>query len=217
MTATSRYARAPQQARSTETTRRLVAAAEKLLEERSFDDTSVTAIAERAGVTIGAFYARFGDKAGLLRVLEGNLVEAFETLADQQVLPQRWTGRAIESALREHHANLVRTYRAHRGAARALLLRAHTDSALRRRFDKLNQRNLPLIARAIAKHTKISHPSAERALQFALLAVRSVCREVILFEHDFPGGKRLTDAVLVDELTRMVIAYLGVRAAGNGR
>jgi AcrR family transcriptional regulator len=214
MTTASLYARAPQQARSAETTRRLIAAAEKLLEDQSFDDTSVTAIAERAGVTIGAFYARFGDKAGLLRVLEGDLIEAFETLADQQVLPQRWTGRAIESVLREHHANLVRTYREHRGSARALLLRAHTDAVLRRRFDKLNQRNLPLIARAIAKHTKISHPSAERALQFALLAVRSVCREVILFDQDFPGGKKITDAVLVEELTQMVISYLGVR---NGR
>jgi TetR/AcrR family transcriptional repressor of mexJK operon len=215
MAAASIYAREPQQARSAETTRRLIEAAQDLLETQSFDDTSVTAIAARAGVTIGAFYARFGDKAGLLRVLEANLHEAFETLADQQTVPQKWTGRAIEQALREHHETLVRTYRSHRGSARALLLKAQTDPALRKRIDKLNQRNLPLIAKALASHGKISHPEAERALQFALLAVRSVCREVLLFHQEWPGAARkLSDAVLVEELTRMVLGYLGLKASG---
>lgn len=201
----------PIQARSVATTRRMITAAESILANRSFDDTTVTEIARRAGVTIGAFYARFGDKDGLLRVLEAELRTAFEALTDAQTTPARWTGRAIAAALRQHHESLVRTYRTHRGAARALLLKAHTEPALRARIDKLNQRNLPLIATAIAAHTRISHPAAERALRFALLTVRSVCRETLLYDQSWPGGKPLSDKELVDELTRMVVAYLGIK------
>jgi AcrR family transcriptional regulator len=210
MATTTAFARAPQQARSTETTRRLLEAAEQLLEHQSFDETSVTDIAARAGVTIGAFYGRFGDKEGLLKVLEAQLVEEFAELADEPTVPARWSGKAIEEVLREHHARLVRIYRSHRGVARALVLRSHTDATLRRRLVRINERNLPRVAQAIARHCRISHPSAERALQFALLAVRSVCRETILFDDGWPGGRTMTDAVLVDELTRMVVAYLGI-------
>jgi AcrR family transcriptional regulator len=205
----------PVQARSAATARRMIDAAERILARKSFDDTSVNEIARDAGVTIGAFYARFGDKDGLLRVLETELREAFEALADTQSTPARWSGRAIAAALRQHHERLVRTYRSHRGSARALLLKAHTDPALRARIDKLNQRNLPLIATAIAEHTRISHPAAERALRFALLTVRSVCRETLLYDQRWPGGRALTDKELVDELTRMVTAYLGIKTDGR--
>jgi len=205
----------PVQARSAETSRRLIAAAEKLLARRSFDDTSVSDIAREAGVTTGAFYARFGDKDGLLKVLEADLRAAFEQLTDEQATPARWTSSAIEAALRQHHESLVHTYRTHRGAARALLLKAHTDPALRARIDRLNQRNLPLIAKAIAEHTRISHPAAERALKFALLTVRSVCRETLLYDQSWPGGRPLSDKELVNELTHMVVAYLGIKPTGK--
>ena len=214
MPVTHPFARAPQQARSAETTRRLLAAAAALLEERSFDDVSVTEVAERAGVTIGAFYARFGDKDGLLRVLESQMMEEFSSLADAQTAPQRWTGRAIEEALHEHHLSLIRAYRTHRGIARALVLRSHSDPQLRKRIEKLNQRNLPRVAGAIAKHCRISNPSAQRALEFSLLTVRSVCRETILFKEGWPGGKQLSDAALARELTRMIVGYLGVESGG---
>ena len=184
--------------------------------DKSFDDTSVTEIARR-----GRRHHR-----RLLRSLRrqgrassassrAELREAFEALTDAQATPARWTGRAIAAALRQHHESLVRTYRSHRGAARALLLKTHTDPALRARIDKLNQRNLPRIAKAIAEHTRISHPAAERALQFALLTVRSVCRETLLYDQSWPGGRALSDKELVDELTRMVVAYLGIKAGGR--
>ncbi len=202
--------RESQQARSTETSRRLLAAAETLLEEKSFDDTSVQEIALRAGVTTGAFYARFRDKEAVLQVLEEQLHEAMERVADQQSMPEVWTGRAVEDMLRQHHTNLVRTYREYRGTARALLLRANQDAALQERFENLNKRNLPMIARAIAKHGKLKHPGGMKAIHFALLTVRSMCREVILFNSSYPGSKAPSDEVLVEQLTRMVMSYLGL-------
>ena len=202
--------RETQQARSEETSRRLLAAAETLLEEKSFDDTSVQDIALRAGVTTGAFYARFRDKEAVLQVLEEQLHAAMERVADQQSMPERWTGRAIEEMLRQHHANLVRTYREYRGTARALLLRANQDAALHRRFENLNKRNLPIVAQAIAKHGKVRHPGGMKAIHFALLSVRSMCREVVLFNQSYPGSRPPSDEILVEELTRMVMSYLGL-------
>src|SRR3954463_16064866 len=94
---------AAQQARSTETSNRLLAAAEALFAEQSFDDTSVAEIAERAGVTTGAFYARFRDKEALLEVLEEQLYAALGGEIQRLSLPHRTTGLSIEEILDDHH------------------------------------------------------------------------------------------------------------------
>lgn len=196
-----------QQARSTETSRRLLVAAEALLAEKSFEAMGVAELAMRAGLTTGAFYARFRDKEAVLQVLEGQFHAALERVADAQAMPAD-PDRTVEEILRQHHTSLVRTYREHRGAARALLMRANQDEALRGRIEALNRRNLSIIARSIAKQGRIRDASGRKAIQFALLAVRSVCREVILLNQSWPGAEPPSDKVLVAELTRMVMGYL---------
>jgi AcrR family transcriptional regulator len=203
--------RESQQARSSETSRRLLEAAEEILEQKGFDECSVAEIAARAGVTTGAFYARFRDKEAVLQVLEDNLHAALEAVVDKQRLPDHWTSPSVEALLRQHHTYLVQAYRTHRGAARALLLRAHQDPQLRKRIELLNRRNLPIMAAGLAEHGKVKHPGGMAAIEFALLTVRSLCREVVLFGQSWPGRTPPSDAELVEELTRMVMAYLGLR------
>ena len=70
----------PVQARSVASYERLVAATRAVLEEKSFDEATVAEIAARAGLTVGAFYARFEDKEALLRHLEELLFDEMRAL-----------------------------------------------------------------------------------------------------------------------------------------
>jgi len=57
------------QERSRQTLRRLLDATSTLLQNKSFDDISITEIVESADSSVGAFYARFKDKEGILEQL----------------------------------------------------------------------------------------------------------------------------------------------------
>jgi AcrR family transcriptional regulator len=202
--------RATHQNRSGETLERILDAAEEILLEKSFDEASLQEIATRAGVTIGAIYGRFRDKSAMLNELERRLYVACEEFTEWDISPDHWQGRAFEEALGERLRVLANHYKRHRGVARALVLRSRTDPKLKRRLDKVNARTMPLIAENFARWGQFTHPEPERALRFANLAIRSVCREAILFGEGWPDGKAVSEAVLIDELTRMFMMYLGV-------
>ena len=203
--------RVPKQARSVETVERLLDAAEALLEEKSFDDTSVAEIAARARMTIGALYARFPDKDAVLRLLEERMTADFVAVVDEDLRPQASSRRVtLERFILSHHRRLISTYARHRAVARALVLRSHTDPMLKRRLDQLNEKNMPRLAHVLLKSAKIKHPKPERAVAFALLAARSLCREVILFREGWSGYRSPSGEAFAEELTRMFFGCLGM-------
>lgn len=190
-------------------------AAEDVLADKSFDDATLADIAGRAGVTIGAFYARFRDKDALLRQLEARMATSFVLEVDQAVGTERMTPAEFEHSIIEYHQALVGVYERSRGIGRALVLRSYSDPALRRRLDRLNQRNMPRLARFIARHGRIRHPGGEQAVRFALLTVRSVCREIILFRQSWPGARAVSSRELATELTRLLFGYLDISPSGR--
>ena len=54
--------RTPQQKRSEETRKRIIAAAERLFSEKGYYNTNSKEIAKAANVSIGSFYSYFKDK-----------------------------------------------------------------------------------------------------------------------------------------------------------
>ncbi|HEY4304712.1 MAG TPA: helix-turn-helix domain-containing protein [Gemmatimonadaceae bacterium] len=199
--------RAPQQTRSIETFNRMLDAAEDLLCSVSFDEMTIADVAAKARVTIGAFYARFRDKEALLRQLEQRMNDDFLALNDENSGDLEQV--SFDGMVLSHHRRLIAVYRRRRGIARALVLRSHSDGALKRRLDKLSNRTLPEFARAIRKNAAIDHPHPERAIRFALVAVRSVCREVVLFREGWPDASPVSDDELARELARQFLNYLG--------
>ncbi|MGJ9424122.1 TetR/AcrR family transcriptional regulator [Aeromicrobium sp. CF3.5] len=70
--------RPPQQARSREALRKLLTAAEEVLAEVGYEDCTMAAVAERAGVSVGSIYRRFEGRDQLLTVLKERMLSDLE-------------------------------------------------------------------------------------------------------------------------------------------
>ena len=76
--------RPPLQARSRKALQKVLTAAEDVLAAEGFDDFTMTAVAERAGVSVGAIYRRFDGKEQLLAAVKDRLLTQLEEdLAEQ--------------------------------------------------------------------------------------------------------------------------------------
>jgi AcrR family transcriptional regulator len=68
----------PQQARSRAALQRILTAAEEVLAATGFDDFTMGAVAERAGLSVGAIYRRFEGKEQLLTAVKDRLLNQVE-------------------------------------------------------------------------------------------------------------------------------------------
>lgn len=71
--------RPPQQARSRESLHKVLAAAEHVLAAQGIEEFTVGAVAEQAGMSVGAIYRRFSGKNQLLYAVKDQLLGQLET------------------------------------------------------------------------------------------------------------------------------------------
>ncbi|EME58350.1 TetR/AcrR family transcriptional regulator [Amycolatopsis decaplanina] len=75
--------RPPQQARSRESLQKVLAAAEHVLAGQGFEEFTVAAVAEQAGMSVGAIYRRFSGKNQLLYAVKDELLGQLETAVSE--------------------------------------------------------------------------------------------------------------------------------------
>ena len=207
-----RWVRPPQQARSQETLHRILDAAEALVSEKSFEDTPVAEVVRRAGSSVGAFYARFRDKDGLLHALYDRYLAEATATADEALDPARWEGAGVTQILHAVTRFLTEIYRERSGLIRAFVVRNHSDAEFRAREERLSHYvSDRLSALLLARRDEISHPDPVRAAAFGLTLVVSTLESVILFGEMRSGVLALSDEELAAELTTAHLAYLGVQ------
>ena len=134
---TLQWVRPPQQARSQETLDRILEAAGTLVSEKGFEDATVGDIVRRAGSSVGAFYARFRDKEGLLYALSDRYLAEATATADDALDPERWEGASVAEIIAEVVRFLVVSYRERAGLMRAFVVRNHTDLEVRSRQEHI--------------------------------------------------------------------------------
>lgn len=210
------HLRPPKQRRSRQTLQKFLDATRELLEEKSFDDISVAEITRKAGASVGAFYARFDDKDGLLEYLNG-LFDAEITGDVRRTLDSRnWDDAPLEAVAAELFQVLVRSHRHHRGTLRALVLRTlgsgggpDGPSDMPEALSPAK----PLVDEILRRRSLINHPSPDVAVHLGLSMAASAVRERVLYPElgaDTRPRTPVTDAVFVEELTRVFLAFLGV-------
>jgi len=209
---------APRQVRSRETLARLLDAAEAVLAEGGLDAATVPAIAKRAGLSVGAVYRRFADKDALLRAVYVRMLTRARERNAAGLDPELYASIPLETVLRMMVRGIVQHHRENRTLLQAMHRYAdsHADPGFRRRAAELNDEALAQLgALAVARRGEIRHPDPEAAVRFALLMVGLVLRGVLLRTQPLPGAFLRDDGGLEDELTRMVLGYLGVEATGE--
>lgn len=204
-----RWITPPQQERSRQTLDRLLDAAEALVSEKGFADTSVAEVARRAGSSVGAFYTRFPNKEALLHALYDRYVVQAVATADDALDPERWRGASSARILRAVLRFLVAIYRDQNGLIRAFTVANQTDPAFQGRRDRLSHYVSTRLSELLLERAhEIRHPDPARACHFGLTLVFSTLDSVMLFGEMRPRDLVLDDDSLADELARAYLAYL---------
>lgn len=204
--------RPPLQERSRASTDRVLAATEELLEEKLLEELTLAEILERARVSVGAFYARFGNRDGLVPLLHDRYDERVEVIAARVLDPARWAGVSLEGRVRGLVRYALMVYRRNHGLLRALVMewRLHPE-----RITELQRERREVFFDAIANvliadGAEITHPEPRTAARFAFLAFGAVCRELLLqgrVSSPLPTAFA-DDRALAAELSRNVLAHL---------
>jgi len=198
------------QARSQRTQRRILEATEELLAERLFEQVSVQEIAARAGVSVGALYARFASKAALVPCLQERYTLASHAMAKRVMDPRRWEGRPLDVRARVAARFLVRVYRHNRGLLRALFLDWRTQPEKITDADRAARATFfdRLAAPFLACRDEITAVDPDRSVRLAIAMVMATCRDLFLSGNQFPHAVEASDRWLSDELARAFLAYL---------
>ncbi len=201
----------PKQARSEQTLRRLLAAAEELIVAKGHRAVSVPEIARRAGSSVGGFYARFRDKNELLRALEEQhfleLSERVERLADAT----RWADAPTTAIVEAAVAELVTTTRERRHMIAAFLARALEDPVILAgglRFRRSVEERLSALL--LARREDMTHPDPPLAIALAIQTAFAIMQQHVLIEETHAGGRALGDDELQREITTLVLRYVGI-------
>ena len=205
--------RPPQQHRSQETLDRILDAAERILDAKSFTEATLVEIMEAAGVTVGAFYRRFPDKDALLHLMDERFFSELYERGDAVLDPARWPDQPIADVLREFTREAVDIYRGRRGLLRSLLLRARLDPLIQERARQVNAHLIAnLHAVLLPRAAGIRHPDPERAIELGYMILVGSLRETTLFSEVWPTPNVVDTIDLPEELTRVYLGYLGAQS-----
>lgn len=194
--------REPRQARSAATLARVLQAAEEIASSAGLEEMTITAVAERAGVSVGTIYRRFEDKDQLITALTERMLERRELYVAEEL-------HAAEPSL----SGVVDAY------ARALLqsfadssnlfpelLRARGTGALDRGARTITEIHRLLLEAAAPYADQIRRNDPATALDTAARAVLGAC-----FHNSVrpdPATGESAQRRYADELSDMAMAYL---------
>lgn len=203
----------PRQARSRETLRRILAAAEALFDEVGFRAATVPEICRRAQSSTGAFYKRFRDKDELLEVLFADLLADVRARVETHLSPAAVAAHDLAPLVASTVLALAQAYRGRAGTARALILLGDQRPAFEALSQQAHAELVAQVARALAaKRGEFGHPHPRLAAEFVARLVTSVLQQQVLVAGFGPGADLASWTALEQELARAVSGYLGVRA-----
>lgn len=190
-----------------------MAAGLALLRERDFESVTVAAIASRAGVSVGGFYARFEGKEALLHALAADVIADCYAALDSAFAPSRIARASVEGVVRAYVRVMVEKFRLHRNAIVQIIRHARAGDplhglAVRDFNDRVHGQLRALLQE---RRAFIAHPDPDFAVNIGLFLVSAAAREAVLGDALRAYPIKVTDEILIEELTRAYVAYLRPR------
>jgi AcrR family transcriptional regulator len=183
------------QKRSQKTYDALIETTFKLLQQREFDEISIAELAQRAGYSVGAFYARFRSKDELFDALLAQHID--DRLAARTRIFGSATDETLVSDLME---DLVKYYWTRRRFWRAALIRSMKDPDF---WEPVRRQGLEfgawLIERISARAGRALTEPEQANVRFALQLTLGTINNTII---NRPGPIFMEQVLFVDQLTR---------------
>jgi AcrR family transcriptional regulator len=208
-------ARKPQQARSILSMARMLDAAEALFAEGGVEALTVEAVVERSNTSVGSFYARFGERDGLLEAMHERFLERLAAggqIAIQAAARQKKLVSALE-VLITHIFAIVREYR---NSARFFVMHRSTDVKLRTQGIQANAFFARMFADLVLRYqNEIAHANPANAADVAWRMTFAMFAQQVMFENQEVSGLAIGDKALARELARCLTAYLTSATSGT--
>jgi AcrR family transcriptional regulator len=212
---------APQQARSRESFRKLMKAAQEVLGQHGLEGATIPRIAQHAGLTPGAIYRRFPDKEALLETVILRILERQDERLRMMFTPDMARQIPLAVFAEQLINSMLVSYRANAGLLRALrkFAQGRDHTSFYKKVTKLEMRTYQYLVELFLVHRKeIKHPDPKMAVSFALLMLISTLVELILVDHDMQTWQAVIpkdDQSLKRELLRSFLRYLGIEHKKN--
>ncbi len=189
----------PQQARSADSTKRMLEAGEELFLTGGSDALKLEAIIERAGMSTGSFYARFGSMQGYLDALhDRSLVRIEESLSPVIAKAARQTTLddtvrvLVEGSLKELRRNRASLYYFAVGGTQA----PHTRERGTRFVLAFRESLMHLTGRFLADASSVE---AQRRLDITWRLFFAMGVQQVMFNPEEISPVRLSDRMLARE------------------
>ena len=207
---------APQQARSRESTRKLLKAAAEVLGQHGVEGTTIPRIAQHAGLTPGAVYRRFPDKDALLETVIIGILERQDERLRIALTPVMARQIPLAVFAEQLINSMLVSYRANAGLLRALrqFAQGRDHTSFYKKCARLEMRTYQYLVELFLVHRKeVKHSDPQMAVSFALMMLTSALIELILVDHDLKNWQAVIpkdDQSLKRELLRSFLSYLGI-------
>jgi AcrR family transcriptional regulator len=205
----------PQQARSRDSHRRILDAAEAVIDKHGLEGATLPRIAKAAKSSPANVYRRFRDKDALMRAVFARIsdLNAEQLKADVNVEELRSIG--IRQFSEMMIGNMITGFRTRTGLIRATILysREHAHASFVKKQMVLEAAGFKkIVTMFLAWRDEIKAPDAEEAVSWAFAMVASTLHSLIVFDqmtmlqHALP----IDDDKLREELPKMFLGYLGI-------
>jgi AcrR family transcriptional regulator len=202
--------RQPKQQRSRDSMERVLDAGAELFEEQGFELLTIQQVSQRAGVSVGAIYARFGNKDSLVREIHRHAMAEIGAM-NALFEPGEWADAlSPEQFVREVVRRESEVFRVHRKVLRASMHLGASDEVVSGRGSEGSR----LAARAFKSLLlgrlggKIAHPDPDLAVDVCFRMVYSALARQVMYGPTFESERLIEWDDLVTELGAACAAYL---------
>jgi AcrR family transcriptional regulator len=206
-----RWVNAPLQARSEKTLGKILDAAEKILLEEGLDALTVPRVVKESKTSTGSFYARFDDKMSLLSMLHERACAQTIATAEAGFDPALFEGQSTREIVETFVAFAVKLFGARRSIMNSFSAAFGTDKGFADRRTKtavaIGQNLMKLL---LTRRKDLRHPDPQRAIAMSLRVVTATLEQRNGLQRN-ALGVRVADDLLIEELGRMILGYLGVK------
>jgi AcrR family transcriptional regulator len=199
--------RQPKQKRSQASLERVLVASIELLEEKGFDAFTIQDVSQRADVSVGAIYARFGSKQSLVRAVQRHAMEL--ELNPEHVSFENHDGRPAREVVTAAVRSIAEMFHASEDLVRAFMHLGAVDGEISKRASDHSK----ILARRftdaiLVRRGEITHGDPDKAVDVAFRMAFSTFARRVMSGPTHESDRLISWDELADEVGVACAAYL---------